>query len=71
MANHPVIAMPPDRPGRGKFVPGIPANAEPYWLRHENRLAGFQSDNRLPDFADVVVIGAGLTGASAAYHLAR
>lgn len=50
---------------------GIPANDTPYWLRGERLLANHQSTAALPAVADVVIIGAGLTGASAAYHLAQ
>ena len=50
---------------------GIPANDTPYWLRGDRLLANHQSNAALPAIADVVIIGAGLTGASAAYHLAR
>ena len=49
---------------------GIPLNDEPYWLRGERPLKDFQSSEGFPDRADIVVIGAGLLGASAAYHLA-
>ena len=49
---------------------GIPANDTPYWLRGERALATHQSTPAFPDAADIVIIGAGLTGASAAYHLA-
>ena len=49
---------------------GISANDTPYWLRGERLLANHQSSDALPSTADVVIIGAGLTGASAAYHLA-
>jgi glycine/D-amino acid oxidase-like deaminating enzyme/CRP-like cAMP-binding protein len=42
----------------------------PYWFRSGSPLAGFQSNADLPATADVVIIGAGLIGASAAYHLA-
>jgi glycine/D-amino acid oxidase-like deaminating enzyme/CRP-like cAMP-binding protein len=48
----------------------MPADASPFWMRSGNALAGFRSGTKLPRLADVVVIGAGLTGASAAYHLA-
>jgi glycine/D-amino acid oxidase-like deaminating enzyme len=44
---------------------------EPYWFRDGQPLAGYQSGAHLPETAAVVVIGAGLTGASAAYHLDR
>jgi glycine/D-amino acid oxidase-like deaminating enzyme/CRP-like cAMP-binding protein len=49
---------------------GLPRDDQPFWSRSGNPLAGFRSHLRLPEIADVVVIGAGLTGASAAYHLA-
>ncbi|HEY2067163.1 MAG TPA: FAD-dependent oxidoreductase [Gemmatimonadaceae bacterium] len=49
---------------------GLPLDDEPYWLRGMRPLANHQSNPDLPDSADIVVIGAGLTGASAAYHLA-
>ena len=49
---------------------GLPANDTPYWLRGERLVANHQSNETLPQVADIVVIGAGLTGASAAYHLA-
>ena len=48
----------------------LPACDEPYWFRDGNPLANYQSSRVLPTTADVVIIGAGLTGASAAYHLA-
>ena len=47
----------------------LPANDEPYWFRSPHPFANFQSRDSLPSTCDVVVIGAGLTGASAAYHL--
>src|SRR5687768_16078760 len=47
----------------------LPACDEPYWFRDGNPLANYQSSRVLPTTADVVIIGAGLTGASAAYHL--
>jgi glycine/D-amino acid oxidase-like deaminating enzyme len=48
----------------------LPKDSEPFWLRGDRPLAGFRSQNKLPASADVVIIGAGLTGGSAAYHLA-
>jgi glycine/D-amino acid oxidase-like deaminating enzyme len=48
---------------------GLPPNDEPYWFRAPHPFANFQSRESLPPACDVVVIGAGLTGASAAYHL--
>jgi glycine/D-amino acid oxidase-like deaminating enzyme len=49
----------------------LPENDEPYWFRLGHPLANHQSNSDLPETADVVVIGAGLTGASAAYHLSE
>jgi hypothetical protein len=49
---------------------GLPTCSVPFWLGGVHPLANYQSNPELPDFADVVIIGAGLTGASAAYHLA-
>jgi glycine/D-amino acid oxidase-like deaminating enzyme len=48
----------------------VPLDDTPYWLRGEQPLAEFRSHARLEGSVDVLVIGAGLTGASAAYHLA-
>lgn len=47
----------------------LPPSDEPFWHRGPHPLANHQSAGRLPTEADVVVIGAGLVGASAAYHL--
>ena len=49
----------------------LPLNDEPYWFRGTHALANYQSRPELPDTCDTVIIGAGLTGASAAYHLAE
>jgi glycine/D-amino acid oxidase-like deaminating enzyme len=49
----------------------FPERRVPYWLKGPQPLAGFQSHPKLPRTADIVIIGAGLTGASAAYHLSR
>lgn len=51
-------------------VIGVPVQDEPYWFRAGHPLAGFRSNEALPSAADIVIIGAGLTGAAAAYHLA-
>ncbi|MEX2284433.1 MAG: FAD-dependent oxidoreductase [Gemmatimonadota bacterium] len=48
----------------------LPKDSEPFWLRGDRPLAGYRSQKSLPATADVVIIGAGLTGGSAAYHLA-
>ena len=50
---------------------GLPLNDLPFWLRAPNPLANHQSTEKLPEAADIVVIGAGLTGAAAAFHLRR
>jgi glycine/D-amino acid oxidase-like deaminating enzyme len=47
----------------------VPVNSEPPWFRYAHPLKHYRSHPRLPAEADVVIIGAGLTGASAAYHL--
>ena len=48
----------------------LPLDDTPYWIRGDQPLAGFRSHERLVGAVDVLVIGAGLTGASAAFHLA-
>jgi hypothetical protein len=47
----------------------IPDNDLPFWHRLPNPLSNYQSTPEIPDRADVVIIGAGLTGAAAAYSL--
>jgi hypothetical protein len=47
----------------------LPLNELPFWQRAINPLANYQSSGDLPSTADVVIIGASLTGASSAYHL--
>ena len=49
----------------------LPADDTPYWLRGDQPFAGYQSSETLPAEADVVIIGAGLTGAATAYHCVR
>lgn len=49
----------------------MPSNQTPHWLKGPSPLANFQSRPTLPTEADVVIVGAGLTGASSAYHLSR
>lgn len=49
----------------------VPLARKPYWLMGKQPLANFQSKATLPERADVVIVGAGLTGASAAYHMAE
>lgn len=53
------------------YAIALPANDEPFWFRGSHSLANYQSRPELPLACDVLVIGAGLTGASVAYHLAE
>jgi glycine/D-amino acid oxidase-like deaminating enzyme len=50
---------------------GLPLDDQPYWFRGGHPLAGFRSQPALPSSVDVLIVGLGLTGASAAYHLAE
>src|SRR5208282_4018099 len=47
----------------------LPISDQPFWFRAGHPLANYQSAPTLPPSVDVLIIGAGLTGASAAYHL--
>ena len=47
----------------------LPATSEPPWFRYAHPLKHYRSQAQLPAEADIVIIGAGLTGASAAYNL--
>jgi len=47
----------------------LPISNQPFWHRTHNPFANYQSTASLPRVADVVIIGVGLTGAAAAYHL--
>jgi glycine/D-amino acid oxidase-like deaminating enzyme len=51
---------------RGPIV--MPEEETPFWQLQPGSLAGFRSSPNLPDEVDLLIIGAGLTGASAAYH---
>jgi len=46
----------------------MPEEETPYWQLLPNPLAAFRSTPELPAEVDLLIIGAGLTGASAAYH---
>ncbi len=48
---------------------GLPLNDEPFWFRDGHPLAGFRSHGTLPTAVDTLIVGAGLVGASTAYHL--
>ena len=47
----------------------LPVDDQPFWHRTQRPFADYRSAEELPSWADVVIIGAGLTGAAAAYHL--
>ena len=47
----------------------LPISDQPFWFRAGHPLANYQSAPTLPSSVDVLIIGAGLTGASTAYHL--
>lgn len=51
-------------------APPMPLRRVPYWQKEAHPLDGFQSTPKLPDEADVVIVGAGLTGGAAALHIA-
>jgi glycine/D-amino acid oxidase-like deaminating enzyme len=46
----------------------LPEDETPYWQLLPNSLAAFRSTPNLPEDVDLLIIGAGLTGASAAWH---
>lgn len=47
----------------------LPIDDLPFWHRDPNPFANYRSTGVLPAAADIVIIGAGLTGAAAAYRL--
>jgi len=47
----------------------LPLNNQPFWQRAHHPFANYQSTPQLPPAIDVAIIGAGLTGAAAAYRL--
>jgi glycine/D-amino acid oxidase-like deaminating enzyme len=53
----------------GKII--LPESQTPFWHMSKGELEDYQSSKTLPDKANIVIIGAGLTGASAAYHLSQ
>lgn len=71
--NPPFIAAHGDRPSwpKGKsieFPKLFPTHS--HWIQaFRHRLDHFVSSNDLPSEADVVIIGSGLTGCSAAFHI--
>ena len=40
-----------------------------YWLSHDSGLSKHRTTNELPSEADIVIIGSGYSGATAAYHI--
>ena len=51
------------------FATRMPQNNTPFWIESEDDFKNYRSATQLPAKADIVIIGAGLTGSSAAYHL--
>lgn len=49
----------------------MPVDDKPYWMRNDHPLMTYRSNTELPSAADVVIVGAGLTGASAAHYLSK
>ncbi len=47
----------------------MPIRHNPFWIEAEDEFKVYRSTPHIPVQADIVVIGAGLTGSSAAYHL--
>lgn len=47
----------------------IPLSNKPFWQNEPHPFDHYRSTDSLPEQADIVIIGAGLTGASTAYHL--
>lgn len=47
----------------------VPKATEPFWQQQLHELDDHRSTDRLPEAADIVVIGAGYAGVSTAYHL--
>lgn len=48
---------------------GVPGDSVPYWQKDGHPLAAHGAHSPLPETADIVIVGAGLTGASAAHAL--
>ena len=47
----------------------VPGGLTPFWRTEPSSLDNHRSTENLPDFSDIVVIGAGYAGASTAYHI--
>lgn len=57
--------------GRTRSPITLPEADLPFWLHGHHPFANYQSSPHLPAQADVVIIGCGLTGSSAAWHLVQ
>jgi len=47
----------------------VPNSTLPYWRTELHEIDGHRSSETLPEECDVLIIGAGLSGVSTAYHL--
>lgn len=57
----------------GKIIGEIkmPQDQTPFWLLSKGPLTNYRHAPKIPQNADIVIVGAGLTGSSAAYHLSE
>lgn len=51
----------------GKFPVANPTAS--FWLTQPHHLASYRSSEQTPDECDIAIIGTGLAGVSAAYHI--
>lgn len=49
----------------------VPNPTKPYWREQLHRLDSHRSTKELPSTCDILIIGAGMSGVSVAYHLSR
>ena len=47
----------------------VPGGLTPFWRTEPSSLDNHRSTENLPDYSDIVVVGAGYAGASTAYHI--
>jgi len=57
--------------GKSTLPIHMPENDTPYWLQDAGKFRTFRSNESIPDQTDILVIGAGLAGSSAAYHISK